>query len=205
MPFKQIIEKIPYRRFMIITPSQADTLIIALWIAVILFGFILGTSRTTKIMLTIPAAAFVANSLGNVFERIFLSSPSFVQGLKLVNLTGDNDTLILFKVMMFALIAVLLTTKGAFEVSLIKPQKTTMSTGINTLFGFFTGGVIVTVVVVFLGGLTFSPLAPTSGSFSTLYNESTLVKLMFDYQDLWLSAPFIALIFWSFFASGFEE
>lgn len=190
---------------MIISPSQADTLIIALWAAVILFSFVLGTSRTTKIMLTVPAAAFVANSFGNFFERIFLSSPSFVQGLKLVNLTGDNDTLILFKILTFAIIAVLLTTKGAFEVSLIKPQKASMSTGINSLFGFLTGGVIVTVVVVFLSGLAFSPLSPTTSTFTQLYNESPLVKIMFDYQDIWFSAPFVALIIWSFFASGFEE
>lgn len=190
---------------MVVTASQADTLIIAIWAATVLFGFVLGTARTTKIMIAIPAAALAANSFGNFFERIFLSSDSFLDGLALFNLSNTEETLVLFKVIAFALLAVLITTKGAFEVLMAKPVRSGLSMGVNTLFGFFTGGLVVSVLVIFISGLSFTNAPAVAETVNTLYQDSNLIKVMLDYQDFWFAAPFVVLVAWSLFSGRIED
>jgi len=182
-----------------------DLLIIVVFAFVIGYSFIVGINRTLKIIIGVYLASLAADSIGNLANHYLLSASGFSRTLSLFNLATTQETLILFKIMIFSIATVVIATKGAFNVEVARPLRTGLATSVNGVFGFLNAGLVVSILLVYVSGLSFAQTASANAGIAAMYADSPLVKIMVNNHDLWFSVPVIALIIWSIFANRVVE
>ncbi len=181
-----------------------DLIGIVLFGTIIAYSFIVGVNRTAKIIIATCLASLTADGIGNFFQSIFLSSDKFNSALKFADINGPEEALILFKIIIFAIVVVMIATKGAFIVDAAQPSRPGGAVWLNLLFGFLSAGLIISTLLVYIAGLSFTQAPPVNSDIVSIYAQSPLVKLMVDHHDFWFSAPIIAFVIWSIFSERDE-
>jgi len=183
-----------------------DLFVIVFFGVIVCYSFIIGLNRTIKTLIGIYLAILAADGLGNIFQQYFLTSDSFLEALKLVNISNPDQTLIIAKVIIFILIIVLMTVKGGFVVHMNHSiEHGAASVTLLVIFGFLSAGLIISTLLVYISGLSFVQGTSVDSNIVDIYASSDIVRSMVDYYNFWFSMPVVALVLWSVLFGRSEE
>jgi len=152
------------------------------------YGLILGRERIITTLVASFIGFAVANEVGNA---IFAT----LSGSNLINdsiWVKTNLSVFAVKTTLFALIVVLLTTKGEFGAipgAFSTGLKGVLVTG---LYSFLTSGLVISSIISFL----------PENALNALLAQSTLANSVLIYRNWWLIGPVILMIALGTFASG---
>lgn len=175
-----------------------DLFVIAFFIVIISYSFVIGRNATIKVILSSYIAILASNGIGNFFSQYLANRP-------FMNFIPENygiDTLAVFKMSVFIIITLLLVLKGAFEVHIADERSRLASWLVTMVYGFLSAGLILSTIMIYmtgqsLGGLT-SGTQPATAKIEFI---SPIISSMINNYSLWFSLPVVAFVVASFFAS----
>ncbi len=165
-----------------------DLFIIVFFSVIIAYSFIIGKDRTLKVIIGTYLAILTSDGLGNLFEQYLLPTIPSLSG------EDGDQALILMKIIVFIVVIVLITIKGGFTVHVMDDKSTMARIMATFVFGVLNAGLIVSTILVFISGFSFVNGFYGMMSFTSLYQESELVRLMVDNYNVWFSLPAIAFV-----------
>ncbi len=169
-----------------------DLFILVFFGIVIAYSFIIGRNATIKMIISAYMAILTADSIGHLIEVYLVPAAPALQGIQ------GEQVLILTKIFIFVLTIVLLVIKGGFIVDMIGESSVVARLMSTLTFGFLSGGLLVTTVLVYLSSGSFI-FGGIETSFQTdLYLESEFVRMLLDQAGVWFSLPALALVVASF-------
>ncbi len=175
-----------------------DIFIVSLLILIIVYSFIIGMNRTIKTIIASYLGILSADGLGNILDQYVLASPKIVAGLQVFDLSGFTDSLINMKIIIFLSVLVLITIKGPFNVHLEKFRFSIMNAVTHAWFTILSSALIISTVLVYLGGSSLIQGVSTESNLVEIYTQSQNVRVMIDYYNFWFSLPVISIILFSF-------
>jgi hypothetical protein len=107
---------------------------------------------------------------------------------------------IVIKILIFIGVIVVLAMKGEFQVHLSDEHSKMVTLIVNGIFGILSAGLVVSTILFYTSGGSFLQLsgAITNDAILSLKRDSTLVRNLIDYYNLWFSFPAIAFAIASF-------
>ncbi len=167
-----------------------DLFVIVFFAVIVAYSFIIGRNQTLKIIISTYIAILTADGLGNVLEK-YLSPRAlnfFFPRLDFATAT------IVIKILIFVTVIVVLAMRGEFQVNLSEGHTRTIAMIINGLFGVLSAGLIVSTILFYMSGGSFLQLTGgvTNEAIVSIKRDSTLVRNLIDFYNLWFSLPAIA-------------
>lgn len=183
-----------------------DLFAIVVFGIVVAYSLIIGTNQTIKVIIATYLGILAADALGNLFQRYFLESQTFVQILKLFGVVSEMEAIIVAKIIIFVAVVVLITVRGGFQVNISSHHTLILRVITNFVFGILCAGLVISTAVLYISGgsIVQAGSGMLGGSVGSLYSNSLLIQNMLIYYNLWFALPVIAIVGWSF-AGGKEE
>jgi len=156
-----------------------DLVITLFFLMVMAYGFILGRGRIVIILILTYAAALVAGEAGSLVYNFFTGTKTIVDTVWI----SSNMSLFGVKVGLFALIIILMTTRGELGTlgNLAKGVRSMLLVG---FYSFFNAGLIVSSIIKFL----------PEGTQEDLFNLSPIAAKVDSYRIWWLLLPILIMI-----------
>ncbi|MBP7670974.1 hypothetical protein KA119_01630 [Candidatus Gracilibacteria bacterium] len=110
---------------------------------------------------------------------------------------NDSEAVVFVKVIAFVLMVILFAVRGAFEVDALEDRSIAVRTILNALYAGMSAGLIISVILVFVSGVSFigGGNAETPGTaLWDLYNQSQLIRSILSNAYLWFSVPALAFL-----------
>jgi len=174
-----------------------DLFISSIFIIILSYSLIIGLNGTLKSIIATYLGILCADGLTNILAEYVLSSDKVVKGLTLFNFTSTEQDLIALKVIIFLSVIVALTVRGVFNVELSHMHSRTVSFLLNLIFGFFSAGLIVATLLIYVSGASLLTGDVLQSNVVELYTSSFYIRNMIDYYNFWFSIPVLIFIFWS--------
>lgn len=178
-----------------------DLFVLVVFAVIIAYSFIIGKENTLKIIIGSYIAILAADGLGNLFKQYLLSNKQFVLFLKFLGLGGEDNTMILMKILIFILAIVIISMKGSFEIQsgIVKHGPIGLIT--NLIFGFLSAGLVVSTLFVYVSGASFvaGNVTIANNTLAAAYSESQMVKMMIDNYNFWFALPAVSFLVASLF------
>lgn len=173
-----------------------DLFVLVFFAVIVAYSFIIGRNQTLKVIISTYIAILTADGLGNILERVL--SPRVVS-LLFPRLDFVTATIVI-KILIFVGVIVVLAMKGEFQVNLQEERSRTVALIVNGIFGILSAGLIVSTILFYMSGGSFlrDSGAFTNEAIISLKRDSTLVRNLIDYYNLWFSLPAIAFAICSF-------
>lgn len=170
-----------------------DLFILVFFAVIAAYSFIVGRSRTMKIILATYMAILAADGLGNLVQQYILAQPRIMNALPPEK---SMNALLLFKILLFVTVIVLIAVKGEFSVSMYEHGSKFMKFLLTALFGLLSAGLIISTVLIYVSGISFvqGGVDVANEALVTIYDRSHLVKVMINNYDIWFSLPALAFI-----------
>ncbi|MDD3066950.1 MAG: hypothetical protein PHO48_03925 [Candidatus Gracilibacteria bacterium] len=175
-----------------------DLFIIVFFAIIIAYSFIVGRNSTIKIIIATYLAILTADGIGNMIDKFFLSGEALMN----TGVGGGAETLVVIKILVFVLTILLVTVKGSFFVDLGRDDSIITLLATNGAFGFLSAGLIISTILVYIGGGGF--VGAISGLGLDITTDSQLAKIMTENYNLWFSLPAFAFVLISF-VGGVDE
>jgi hypothetical protein len=156
-----------------------DLVITLFFLMVMAYGFILGRGRIVIILILTYAAALVAGEAGSLVYNFFTGTKQIADTVWI----SSNMSLFSVKVILFALIIILMSTRGELG-SLSNLAKGVRSTFLVGFYSFFNAGLIISSIIRFL----------PEGTQQDLLNLSPIATKVNSYRIWWLLLPIIVMI-----------
>jgi len=171
-----------------------DLFIFVFFAIVLAYSFIIGRKGTTKIILSSYVAILttdgIGNGIGNFISGQFAESEALKKSIAFIGFTGGIFQFTAFsKIALLIALIVVIAKWGSFDVEV--QESTGLSRfALNALLAFFSGGLILSIILVFAnGGSLITGSSPASAEFTQVYNQSRLIKFMLDWHNFWFAAP----------------
>ena len=178
-----------------------DLFILAFFGVVTAYSFIIGRDQTLKIISGTYIAILASDAFGNLFEKFFISSPSFLKILKLLSIGNVEQAVAFFKVMGLVVIVVLIAVKGAYDFSVSGNDHLAVHFTVNLILGILSAGLMISAMLIFIsGGSLINGVVQPNSPVSGIYAMSKFVRIMVDYSDGWFLAPAVGLVWMSIFS-----
>jgi len=173
-----------------------DLFILVFFGIIVAYSFIIGQNGNLKVIIATYMGALFADGIGNLTGSILVEGGNVMKLLSLFHVNNSEQAVVLAKVVAFIAIIVLLSVRGAYEVD--ADVGSTMGTRmmINLLFGVLNAFLIVSIVLVFISGISFivgTGATTVSPAFQDIYNQSNLAQVLVDHYSVWFVLP--ALVF----------
>ncbi len=177
-----------------------DLFVIVFFALIIAYSFIVGRNITLKIIIATYIAILTADGIGNILGSYV--SPR-VLNLIFPRLDVFSAAIVL-KILLFVTVIVFLAMRGEFQVNLGEGSSRFFSILVNGFFGFLSAGLIVSTILFYISGGSFLQVtgAITSETILSLKRDSSLVRNLVDYYNIWFSIPAIAFAVSSFVKKG---
>ncbi len=181
-----------------------DLFIIVFFLVIIAYSFVIGKNQTIKVILSSYVAILAADGVGNLVQKyIFGADPV----IKVLVVHADNSAFIIMKIMIFVLLTVLLTIRGAFHIELYQDKTRFFSTFLTGAYGIMSAGLIISTILVYISGISIFSLnvvASPDNPINNISDESSLVRTMISNYNIWFSLPAIIFMLSSLFGSSEE-
>ena len=174
-----------------------DLFISSIFIIILSYSLIIGLNGTLKSIISTYLGILCADGLTNILAEYVFSSDKVVKGLTLFDFTSTEQDLIAVKVIIFLSVIVALTVRGVFNVELSHMHSKTVSFLLNLIFGFFSAGLIVATLLIYISGASLLTGDVLQSNIIELYTSSFYIRNMIDYYNFWFSIPVLIFIFWS--------
>ncbi|MDD3861288.1 MAG: hypothetical protein PHP74_00095 [Candidatus Gracilibacteria bacterium] len=184
-----------------------DLFVLVFFVVIVAYSFIIGRDNTLKVILGTYVAALAADSVGSLFGVSFKGSPMFIQLLSFAEVGSDNEAMVFVKVLVFVGLVILFAVRGAFEVNTIDDRSGLVRLVLSILYAVMSAGLIISVILVFISGVSFVGGGSETTTVSALWNlsaQSNLIKGMLNYTYLWFSMPALAFLIHSIYSTKSE-
>lgn len=174
-----------------------DLFILAFFVVIIAYSFIIGRDNTLKVILGTYVAILAADSVGALFGQYFAGSELFVRILQSASVNTDEEAVIFIKVLVFIVFVILFAVRGAFHVETSEDRSSLMRLVMTFLYGFLSAGLIVSAVLSFISGISFvggGSVQTTKTALWQIYNTSEVIRTMVQYTYAWFSVPALAFL-----------
>ena len=174
-----------------------DLFVLVFFVVIVAYSFIIGTNNTLKVILGTYVAALSADALGNLIGKSLNDSEAFDPVLSFAQVGNDSEAVVFVKVIAFVLMVILFAVRGAFEVDALEDRSIAVRTILNALYAGMSAGLIISVILVFVSGVSFigGGNAETPGTaLWDLYNQSQLIRSILSNAYLWFSVPALAFL-----------
>ncbi|MCK5018872.1 MAG: hypothetical protein KAS32_17550 [Candidatus Peribacteraceae bacterium] len=180
-----------------------DLLVIVFFAIVVTYSFIIGKHESVKIIIATYIAIVAALGLGNLLERLSSDSAPIFQ---MVGLTMDLSVLSTTKLILFIATIIFLAIRGGFDIEYSRDNGTLIDTLSTGVFGFVTAGLMLTTLLTFAADAPLldkglSSREPLLG----IMQNSELMRIIIENQDVWFALPAIILIGFGFFNTENEQ
>ncbi|MBI5753532.1 hypothetical protein HZA40_00100 [Candidatus Peregrinibacteria bacterium] len=179
-----------------------DLFIIVFFVVIVAYSLIIGRDNTLKVILGTYVAALSADAGGSIFGKYFSGSEMFLKILKFASLGTESAAVVFMKVLFFVGLVILFAVKGAFFVQTNSDRSGPIRLVISLMYAVMSAGLIVSVILVFVSGVSFvgGGNAQTTGSaLWTMYSQSTMVKSIVGNSYFWFSVPALAFLIQSIY------
>lgn len=170
-----------------------DLFAVVFFALVVTYTFIIGRRESVKMMIACYIGVIVVQGLGNALQRAL----GMGTGDLLLSYTGFSLTPAIFtitKLALFVAIVVYLTLKAGFDVLYTKESNIWLTMLMTALFGIATAGFLLSTLVTYIAGV---PLLDStlqySPSLAPILDQSMVMKIMIQNQDLWFAFPGLLL------------
>lgn len=174
-----------------------DLFFIAFFAVIITYSCILGKNCTLKIIISSYVAILTADGLGNLVSTYLIGSDPL---LNIFVPTSNSQIIILTKIIIFVCTIIILVTRGAFDVFLIKEQSIVIDVLMTVTFAVLSAGLIISTILIYASGISL-----VSGSFQLensviydIYRDSQMSRLLINHYSAWFSLPAIVFVLTSF-------
>lgn len=182
-----------------------DLFVLVFFVVIVAYSFIIGTNNTLKVIVGTYVAALAADALGNLLGKALNDSPALDPVLAFAQVGTESEAVVFVKVIAFVLMVILFAVRGAFEVDAIEDRSFPVRTIINALYAGMSAGLIISVILVFVSGVSFvgggNPETPGTALWD-LYNQSQLIRSILSNAYLWFSVPALAFLVHSIYGHG---
>lgn len=180
-----------------------DLFIIVFFVVIVAYSLIIGRDNTLKVILGTYVAGLAADATGNLFGKYFSGSEMFVKFLKFLNLGTDEEAVVFVKVLVFVILVILFSVKGAFSVSTADDRSGPVRMALSIIYAFMSAGLIISIILVFVSGVSFIGGGSTETTDSALwgiYSQSKLVRSIVGNSYLWFSVPALSFLIHSLYS-----
>ena len=177
-----------------------DLFIIVFFVVVVSYSFIVGISRNLKILISSYVSILVADGFAEILKKYFFSEQPLIPIFRVAD--GENS-FVIFKISVFVIFMVLFVIRANFSIKLSFKPKGFLSWFACAVFGFLNAGIITATILRYVSGSAFISNAGQSvnSAIFSIYNQSSLVKLMIDNYNIWFTLPAVVFITMSLFTS----
>lgn len=169
-----------------------DLIVIVFFAIVVAYSFIVGKDESVKIIIASYIAIVAVQAIGNLLEMLTGQSAAVMQMLGFVL---DRDVISIIKLVLFVAMIIFLAIRGGFEMQYAKEIEGIWETVLTGAFGFATSGLLLTALLTYIAAkpildrtLVNAPLL------APLLDQSRLVHVMVDYQNIWFCLPAVLLL-----------
>ncbi len=179
-----------------------DLFIIVFFSVIIAYSFILGRNQSIKIIISSYIAILAADGIGNLVERYFLGPNPIIRTF---DFSSNEGKIILFKIIIFIVSVVMITTRGKFDINMEKSTSIAMRIVLSLAYGVLSAGLITSTILIYASGTSLVQESSQimNQAILEIYQQSKMVRLMINNYNAWFSIPAIAFVASSFF--GDEE
>lgn len=185
-----------------------DLFIAVFFVIIVAYSLIIGRDNTLKVILGSYVAALAADAAGNLFGKYFSGSAMFSKLLSFASLGSENAAVVFMKVIIFVALVILFAVKGSFFVVTTTDRSAPVRFIINTLYAFMSAGLIISVILVFVSGISFiggGSTQTTGSALFEIYNQSKFVRMIVSNSYFWFSAPALAFLIHSLYTKKEES
>lgn len=178
-----------------------DLFIVVFFVVIVAYSLIIGRDNTLKVILGTYVAALASDAVGNLFGSQVAGSEFFVRVLSLLHLGTETDAVVFVKVLFFVAMVILFAVKGAFSVETTDDRSGIVKAILSCLYAVLSAGLIISVILVFVGGVSFvSGTGPTGALFHEMVEESALVGSMVQNSYVWFALPALSFLIHSLYS-----
>lgn len=185
-------------------PLSWDLFVLVFFVIIVAYSFIIGRDNTLKVILGTYVAALAADAAGNLFSMSFGQSALFTKVLNLAGVETGNEATVFVKVLIFVALVILFSVRGAYEVNTTEDRSTGVRMVISFVYAILSAGLIISVILVFISGISFvggGANTTTTSALTDLSTQSRLIKSMLNYTYLWFSLPALAFLVHSLYST----
>ncbi|MEK7672734.1 MAG: hypothetical protein AAB373_02520 [Patescibacteria group bacterium] len=180
-----------------------DLFVVVFFVVIIAYSLIIGRNNTLKVILGTYVAALAADAIGNLFGKYFTGSELLLKLLKFAALGTEDAAIVFVKVIAFVALVILFSVKGSFFVDTANDRSGPIRLIISFLYAALSAGLIISIILVFVSGISFIGGDGTSANSAALweiYNQSKFVRSFVANSYFWFSAPAIAFLVHSLYS-----
>jgi hypothetical protein len=169
-----------------------DLFAIVFFALVVTYTFIIGRKESVKIMIACYIAIVAVQGIGNALLRFMSESGSVLSVVGLTTL--DTMTLTIIKLVLFVAIVVFLTVRSGIDVVYAHESNPIITMVVTALFGVATGGLLLSTLLTYITGTPLLDATLASNvQLSSIIQQSQIMQLMIQNQDLWFAFPALML------------
>ncbi len=169
-----------------------DLFIVVFFALVITYTFIIGKREAVKIIVASYMAIVAVQGLSNVLTRLIGDTDT---ALNLFGFSVDFPLLSVIKMVLFITIVISLAVRSGFDIQYNTEMSALINIGVTAILGFASGLLLLSTIIAYMGD---SPILAmqisSSSSISPLVQQSTLLPMLLQNQDLWFALPALTLI-----------
>ncbi len=179
-----------------------DLFIIVFLVVIGAYSLIIGRDNTLKVILGTYVAALAADAGGGVIGKYFSGSTMFLKLLKFASLGTEAAAVVFIKVLVFVALVILFSVKGSFFVQTTTDRSAPIRFAISLMYALMSAGLIVSVIMVFVSGVSFiggGNVQTTGSALWPIYSQSQMVKMIVSNSYFWFSMPALAFLIQSMY------
>lgn len=170
-----------------------DLFILVFFALVVTYSFIIGKNESVKIIIASYIAIVAVQGLGNFAQRL-LGLTDASASLNIIGFSVDSSITSIVKLALFITIIVFLAVRAGFHVQYTNERAVT-AIALTALCGIATGGLLLSTLFTYIAGIPLlDSAAQANAALSSVMQQSALLQLMIQNQDLLFTFPAIVLI-----------
>lgn len=169
-----------------------DLFVIVFFAIVVAYSFIVGKDESVKIIISSYISIVAVQAIGNLLEMFTGQSQSIMD---MLGFGIDMQIVSVIKLILFVAMIITLAVRGGFEMQYEKELGPIWGPVMTAAFGFSTAGLLLSALLTYIAAmplladnLKFAPLL------GPLLQNSSLVAIMVDYQNVWFCLPAVLLL-----------
>ncbi len=169
-----------------------DLFIVVFFALVITYTFIIGKREAVKIIVSSYIAIVAVQGLSNVLTRVMGDTSG---ALDLFGFSVDFPLVSVIKMVLFVAIVISLAVRSGFDIQYGDDMGVLVNVGVTAILGFASGLLLLSTIIAYIGDSPIlSMQISSSSSISPLVQQSTLLPILLQNQDLWFAVPALTLI-----------
>lgn len=169
-----------------------DLIVIVFFALILAYSFIVGKNESAKIIIASYIAIVAVQAIGNLLALGLGEGQTAAQFLGLGLSTNVLSTV---KLILFVATIIVLAIRGGFEMEYGKEITGIWNTVLTAAFGIATAGLLLTALLTDIAGKPILDSSlKTAPLLAPLFQQSQLVQIVVEYQNVWFCLPAVLLV-----------